>query len=59
MSQLARAQIIDAKAELAEGKKPEGQKTVFYELLRNDQLREEDKTIDRLEAEGISVLGAG
>ena len=59
MSQLARAQIIDAKAELAEGKKPEGQKTVFYELLTSDQLREEDKTVDRLESEGISVFGAG
>ena len=59
MLQLARAQIIDAKAELAEGNKPQGQKTVFYELLTNDQLREEDKTVDRLEAEGISVFGAG
>ena len=59
MTQLARAQIIGAKAELAAGKKPKGQKTVFYELLTNDQLREEDKTVDRLEAEGLSVLGAG
>ena len=56
---MARAQIIDAKAELAEGKKPDGQKTVFYELLTSDQLREEDKTVDRLETEGISVFGAG
>ena len=56
---MARAQIIDAKAELAEGKKPEGQKTVFYELLTSDQLREEDKTVDRLETEGVSVFGAG
>ncbi|KAM0805978.1 cytochrome P450 [Usnea florida] len=59
VGKLARAQIIDAKAELAEGNKPQGQKTVFYELLTNDQLQEEDKTVDRLEAEGISVFGAG
>lgn len=52
-------QIVKVKADLAEGKKPIGQKTIFYEMLTNDQLRPEDKTNLRLEQEGISVVAAG
>lgn len=59
--QTIRAQILGVKAELAEGKRPDndGQKTIFYDLLQNDQLPPEDKTIDRLELEGLSLVGAG
>lgn len=57
--QSVRDQVVKVKAELAEGKKPAGQKTIFYEMLTNDQLRPEDKTNDRLEQEGLSVVAAG
>lgn len=55
---MAKERIARVKAELAEGKKPD-EKTIFYDMLTNDQLRPEDKTSERLEAEGTSVLGAG
>ena len=41
------------------GRKPEGQKTIFYELLTSEQLSPEDKSVERLEAEGVSVVTAG
>ncbi len=59
--QMVRAQVLGVKAELDEGKKPDGQgqKTIFYDLLTNDQLPPEDKSVDRLESEGISLVAAG
>lgn len=54
-----RSKIVKVKSDIAEGKKPEGQKTIFYDLIMNDQLAEEDKSIERLENEGISVVAAG
>ena len=56
---MVRSKILKVKAELAEGRKPEGQKTIFYDILTNPQLAEEDKTIARLENEGVSVVAAG
>ena len=50
---MAKEQIARVKAELAEGRKPD-EKTIFYDMLTNDQLQPEDKTSERLEAEGIS-----
>ena len=56
---MVREQVIIAKASITNSKKPSGQKTVFYDLLTSDQLSPEDKSIDRLEAEGITVFAAG
>jgi hypothetical protein len=56
---MVRDKVSHVKAEVAEGRKPEGQKTVFYDLLMNEQLAPEDKTNDRVEAEGVSVVAAG
>lgn len=56
---MIRSKVLAVKAELAEGKKPVGQKTIFYDLLTNSQLRPEDRTVDRLENEGLSVSAAG
>lgn len=55
---MAKEQIARVKAELAEGRKPD-EKTIFYDMLTNDQLQPEDKISERLEAEGISMLSAG
>ena len=56
---MVRAKVLDVKAELAEGRKPSGQKTIFYDLLTNDQLGPEDKTMLRLEQESLSLVAAG
>ncbi|KAL6718626.1 hypothetical protein ACLMJK_002860 [Lecanora helva] len=59
VNQIVRQQVLSAKDDLDQGRKPDGQKTIFYDLLKSDQLRPEDKTVDRLEAEGLSVVAAG
>lgn len=59
LTDMVRAKILTVKAELAEGRKPEGQKTIFYDVLTNPQLAEEDKSLARVENEGISVVAAG
>ena len=56
---MIRNQVLGVKAELAEGTKPTGQKTIFYDLLNNNQLPAEDKADDRLQAEGLSLVAAG
>lgn len=58
---MIRAQVLGVKAELDEGKKRDGQgqKTIFYDLLTNEQLPPEDKSVDRLELEGVSLVAAG
>lgn len=59
LTDVVRAKILKVKADLAEGRKPEGQKTIFYDVLTNPHLPEEDKTLERVENEGISVVAAG
>lgn len=61
LRQMIRMQVLDVKAELDEGKRQDGkgQKTIFYDLLQNEHLPPEDKTVDRLENEGISITAAG
>ncbi len=56
---MVRDQVLGVKSELAQGKKPVGQKTIFYDLLTNDQLPPEDKAVDRLQAEGLLLVAAG
>ena len=56
---MVREKVIKVQNDLAEDKKLHGQKTIFHDLLTNDQLRPEEKTIDRLEAEGVGIIGAG
>lgn len=60
-AQMIRSQVLGVKAELDEGKRPDGQgqKTILYDLLTNDQLPPEDKSVDRLESEGLSLVAAG
>ena len=54
-----RNKILEVKAEMAKGRKPQGQRTIFYDLINDDHLAAEDKTIERLENEGVSVVAAG
>ena len=54
-----RDKILLVQSEIDQGRKPEGQRTIFYDVLSNDELAPEDKTIPRLENEGISLVAAG
>ena len=46
---------VDAKNH----KQPNDRKTIFHELMMNDQLKAEEKTNMRLEAEGVGLVAAG
>ena len=54
-----REKILLVKSEIAQGRKPEGQRTIFYDLMKNDELAPADKTLERLENEGVSLVAAG
>lgn len=45
--------------DLDEGTRGDDRKTIFHELFTNDQLRPEEKTAARLEAEGVGLVAAG
>ena len=51
--------MVEVKKQHAEGRKVIGRKTIFYDILTNDQIPPEDKETERLVAESISVVGAG
>lgn len=51
--------VVKVQNDLAEDKKIEGQKTIFHEVITNDSLRPEEKTVERLEAEGVGLVAAG
>ena len=54
-----RDKINAVQSDLSEGKRTDSQKTIFHDLITNDQLRPEEKTAARLEAEGVGVVAAG
>ena len=47
------------KADLAAGKKPEGQTNIFYEVLSNEKVRPQEKDTDYLQEEAQTIIGAG
>ena len=51
--------MVEVKKQHAEGRKTSGRKTIFYDILANDQIRPQDKETERLVAESISVVAAG
>lgn len=52
-------QVNDMKGDLDEGKKDDGQRTIFYDILTNDQIRPQEKETDHLVTEAQAVVGAG
>jgi len=44
---------------LAAERKPEGQTTIFYEVLSNDEVRPQEKDTDYLQDEAQTIIGAG
>ncbi|KAL8843358.1 MAG: hypothetical protein Q9176_001971 [Flavoplaca citrina] len=57
--QMVREKVDQVQADLANDKKPDGQRTIFHDLFTNDSLIPEEKTAERLAAEGFSVVAAG
>ena len=58
-SQMVHEKVSKVQADLKAGVKIQEQRTIFHELLTNDQLSPEEKTPERLEAEGVGVVAAG
>ncbi|KAL8651113.1 MAG: hypothetical protein Q9210_003432 [Variospora velana] len=59
LGDMIREKIFMVQANIKEGKEPEGQKSVIYDLITGDHLPPEDKTLPRLEAESIALVSAG
>ncbi|KAI4202646.1 MAG: hypothetical protein LQ350_002439 [Teloschistes chrysophthalmus] len=59
VADMVREKLNKVQADLQEGKKIEGQRTIFHDLFANDQLQPEEKTAERLEAEGVGLVAAG
>ncbi|KAL8884873.1 MAG: hypothetical protein Q9192_006755 [Flavoplaca navasiana] len=59
MTGMVREKVDQVQADLANDKKPDGQRTIFHDLFTNDSLIPEEKTPERLAAEGFSIVAAG
>ncbi|KAI4087722.1 MAG: hypothetical protein LQ344_006608 [Seirophora lacunosa] len=59
LGDMIREKILKVQADIKKGKKPEGQKTIIYDLITGDDLPPEEKTLPRLEAEAIALVAAG
>ena len=51
--------VSKVQSDFADGKKVDSRQTIFHGLIANDQLPPEEKTTERLEAEGAGVVAAG
>ncbi|KAL8876591.1 MAG: hypothetical protein Q9198_005240 [Flavoplaca austrocitrina] len=56
---MIREKVDQVQADVANNKKPDGQRTIFHDLFNNDTLIPEEKTPERLAAEGFSIVAAG
>ena len=54
-----RNQIINVKEDISQGRKPEGQTNIFYDVLTNDEVRPQEKDTDYLQDEAQTIIGAG
>ncbi|KAL8789417.1 MAG: hypothetical protein Q9213_001174 [Squamulea squamosa] len=54
-----RSQVINAKKEIAEGRKPIGQTNIFYDVLTNPEVHPSNKETDYLQDEAQTIIGAG
>ncbi|KAI4256855.1 MAG: hypothetical protein L6R42_005990, partial [Xanthoria sp. 1 TBL-2021] len=54
-----REKVDQVQADLVDNKKPDGQRTIFHDLFTNDSLIPEERTPERLAAEGVGIVSAG
>ena len=59
LQQSSRKQVLEAKANIADGKVPSDRTTIFYEVLMNDNVRPQEKDTDHLQDEAQTIIGAG
>ncbi len=52
-------QVIEIKNKIQNNQKPEGQTTILYDVLTNDRVRPEEKTVDHLAGEAHILVAAG
>ena len=57
--QMVHDKVSKVQSDFAEDKKVDSRQTIFHGLIANDQLPPEEKTTERLEAEGAGVVAAG
>ena len=51
-------QVVEVKTELQAGRKNTGQRTVFYDVLTNDNIRPEEKETEHLKGEAQLLVAA-
>ena len=56
---MLRDQVMAIKTDLERGQKPTRQKSLFYDMITNPQVRPEEKTTDHLVSEAVTVIFAG
>lgn len=56
---MVREKVDQVQADLDENQKPDGQRTIFHDLLTNHSLIPEERTPERLAAEGVGIVSAG
>ena len=58
MSKSFKKQVIEVKTELQAGHKNTGQRTIFYDVLTNDNIRPEEKETEHLKGEAQLLVAA-
>lgn len=58
MSKSLKKQVIEVKTELQAGRKNTGQRTIFHDVLTNDNIRPEEKGTEHLKNEAQLVVAA-
>ncbi|KAL8726095.1 MAG: hypothetical protein Q9166_006932 [cf. Caloplaca sp. 2 TL-2023] len=56
---MVREKVDQVEVELRENKRLDGQRTIFHDLFTSNQLIPEEKTAERLAAEGVGIVSAG
>ncbi len=57
---MVREKVDQVQADLDDNQKPDdGQRTIFHDLLANHSLIPEERTPERLAAEGVGIVSAG
>ncbi|KAI4101078.1 MAG: hypothetical protein LQ339_005201 [Xanthoria mediterranea] len=59
LTDMVREKVDQVQADLDENQKPDGQRTIFHDLLTNHSLIPEERTPERLAAEGVGIVSAG
>ncbi|KAL8807560.1 MAG: hypothetical protein Q9200_004625, partial [Gallowayella weberi] len=59
LTDMIREKVDQVQVDLAGHKKPDGQRNIFHDLFTDDHLSPEEKSAERLAAEGVGIVSAG